>query len=570
MPSIDMTTPHSFRHHRDAKASEMQKKLKSDFDGVTYKYDDVETWIHRIFDLSKEEIQHFDKHVDDGTWTINPDLIKNYKRVLQRHTTLEPTLYPHFQKLCNTFLDDVDASPPPGQAPPNDPIRIWQGTGQKHLHSDTAKFDKKPDIVFVARSKFRRLENKPAPSKATQVNEEENEASVLRWGSIVHPLEMKLSPYVDRRSDTVVDEDGTFTTSIVPSPFHTLAPPAKVRPAIRTPLRTAPGNLLKRGRSTVDDDGDDFAPPSKKLCAFTIKDAQLGTYAAETTLSTYRMFVIGVSICDEHLRLWYYDVMGTLSTVRFNFLFETRTLMLTLFAMSLRSGSKVGYSPFHKGKKDEHAVQWDDSYFVFHDKDSGKSCTYLFDGDEPIFVAREILHRRTLVLPVIPDGPKPTPLALKFSFIDPRHRAEETKTIANILKLAPELAPYLPRLEFSRLYDSSVDLALPRFVLDSELELDVRHLLVSVSPRYVPLWQAKDLEEFKRAFIDIVECEFSFLTMLRRRLMCIQVIIEPTPKAKSCIAISARATSCFIASTTTLEASFSTLTTHRWLIKMEM
>ena len=165
-----MTTPHSFRHHRNAKASEMQKKLKSDFDGVTYKYDDAETWIHRIFDLSKEEIQHFDKQIDDGTWAINPDHIKNYQRVLQRHTTLEPTLYPLFQKLCNTLLDDVEASPPPGQTIPNDPIRIWQGTGQKHLHSDTAKFDRNP-ILFSF----------PAPN-------------CVDWRTNQHPLRTKTRP----------------------------------------------------------------------------------------------------------------------------------------------------------------------------------------------------------------------------------------------------------------------------------------------------------------------------------------------------------------------------------------
>lgn len=80
-----------------------------------------------------------------------------------------------------------------------------------------------------------------------------------------------------------------------------------------------------------------------------------------------------------------------------------------------------------------------------------------------------------------------------------------------ILQRAPELARYLPKFHFHRLYNAEHELGLPRYGLTKRAEHVVdtdghRDLLVSVASRYAALWQVDTIEDFKTAFIDVVKC----------------------------------------------------------------
>ncbi|KAK0442398.1 hypothetical protein EV421DRAFT_583819 [Armillaria borealis] len=84
----------------------------------------------------------------------------------------------------------------------------------------------------------------------------------------------------------------------------------------------------------------------------------------------------------------------------------------------------------------------------------------------------------------------------------------EIDLIKKILDAAPELQKHLPHI-FINLYNSESNLHLPRFNLNTQSDnnlMEIYELKVIVAERCYELWMVNSLEEFKTAFLDILEC----------------------------------------------------------------
>ncbi|KAK0185044.1 hypothetical protein F5146DRAFT_1144760 [Armillaria mellea] len=266
-----------------------------------------------------------------------------------------------------------------------------------------------------------------------------------------------------------------------PTPFRAKARSSKRKVPEDNLLRHCP---LKRIRISCDD---------ISLCAL----------AQQCTAATYRMHVCLISLQGADMTLHYYDPMGPIRSVPFNIIKRSEDLLLVIWAMCNRLRTQAGFNPF----KYNTTGEWKESQSVFEDCDTKEERVFV-TTDEPLFISGELLGRRTLVLPVTDALGRI--LVLKFAWVLCNSSVSETEIIKEILRLAPEIKKHLPDLQFSCVYDSDTDLRLPLFALppleDEQEYCWRRDLLITVTTRYHHLWTARSLQEFKKIFIEIVEC----------------------------------------------------------------
>ncbi|PBK91765.1 hypothetical protein ARMGADRAFT_1081184 [Armillaria gallica] len=232
-------------------------------------------------------------------------------------------------------------------------------------------------------------------------------------------------------------------------------------------------------------------------------DIRLGALAQRCMSATYRMHVCLMSLQGVDMTLHYYDPMGSIRSVPFNIIERSEDLLLVIWAMCNRLRTQAGFNPFQYNT----AGEWKESQFVFEDCDTKEELVFVAT-DEPLFVSGELLGRRSLILPVTDALGRI--LVLKFPWVLGDSSVPETELIKEILRLAPEIRKHLPDLQFSRVYDSDTDLHLPQFALppleDERGYRWKRDLLIAVTTHYHHLWTARSLQEFKKIFIEIVEC----------------------------------------------------------------
>ncbi|KAK0207706.1 hypothetical protein IW262DRAFT_1529783 [Armillaria fumosa] len=257
-----------------------------------------------------------------------------------------------------------------------------------------------------------------------------------------------------------------------------------------TPSRAKP-RLSKR--KALEDDLLHHRPLMR--IRISCDDISLGALAQQCTSATYRMHVCLMSLQGADMTLHYYDPMGSIS--------RSEDLFLVIWAMCNRLRSQAGFNPFQYNT----AGEWKESQFVFEDCDTKEERVFVVT-DEPLFISGELLGRRTMVLPV--TSALGRVLVLKFAWVLCDSLVHEPKLIKEILRLAPEIRKHMPDIQFSRKYDSDMDLHLPRFALppleDEREYCWKRDLLITVTTPYHHLWTARSLQEFKKIFIEIVGC----------------------------------------------------------------
>ncbi|KAJ3799500.1 hypothetical protein GGU11DRAFT_721510 [Lentinula aff. detonsa] len=304
----------------------------------------------------------------------------------------------------------------------------------------------------------------------------------------------------------------------------------------------------KRKRSPEDIGGRD---------TFNKDETQLALYAVKCFESSSRFFVAGIYVQHWTMILWYYDRMGATRTVSFQFSVEdAQTLGLVLVALNHSDASRSGYSSFlhatdHQDPGNSLCSTTNQRFSTAPSKPHSElllvsnklppkgrkgsvlrfPCSVVDDeGNEMTafraFVIEAILFsypgligRGTeayLVYELLVSKPQILQqLVAKLAWCSV-HRPPESKTIRKLLENAPEISRNLPDVVFACVYDSSKHLRLPRYKMlscdewvdqkISGVDFEKRDLVVIVMKRYQPLWSAKNLEEFKKVFVDLVEC----------------------------------------------------------------
>ncbi|SJL17734.1 uncharacterized protein ARMOST_21295 [Armillaria ostoyae] len=220
------------------------------------------------------------------------------------------------------------------------------------------------------------------------------------------------------------------------------------------------------------------------------------------------MFVIALSLKNYDITLWYYDSIGALRSIPFNFLHDPQCLILVLHCMNEASSAQAGFSPFIAGATIPGGCPWVWKGQRLEFMNSGGLLRTFIVTDDPLFISRQMQGRRTFILPVKPVDKKvpQREMVLKFLWLD-RDRSPEIVLINEIRTAAPELQEYLPQIFFDRFYNSEMDLHLPRFNPNIQFnKLEMRDLTVIVAESCCELWMVDSLEEFKTAFVNIFEC----------------------------------------------------------------
>ncbi|KAJ3980241.1 hypothetical protein F5890DRAFT_1420014 [Lentinula detonsa] len=304
----------------------------------------------------------------------------------------------------------------------------------------------------------------------------------------------------------------------------------------------------KRKRSPEDIGGRD---------TFNKDEAQLASYAVKCFESSSRFFVAGIYVQHWTMILWYYDRMGAARTVSFQFSVEdAQTLGLVLVALNHSDASRSGYSSFlhasdHQDPGNSLCSTTNQRFSTAPSKPLSEllvvsnklppkgrkgsvlrfPCSVVDDeGNEMTafraFVIEAILFsypglvgRGTeayLVYELLVSKPQILQqLVAKLAWCSV-HRPPESKTIRKLLENAPEISRHVPDVAFACVYDSSKHLRLPRYKMlscdewvdqkISGVDFEKRDLVVIVMKRYQPLWSVRNLEEFKKVFVDLVEC----------------------------------------------------------------
>ncbi|KAH9483209.1 hypothetical protein JR316_0005313 [Psilocybe cubensis] len=273
---------------------------------------------------------------------------------------------------------------------------------------------------------------------------------------------------------------------------------------------------------------------AKKRCSSEIipkYELQLADYAQKCLATGYRHYVTGIFIDGFEFWLWYYDRSGAMRCVGHNFSerLGMANLALALFAPSQSDMKHAGFDPFLyaiRGDPDLPVKSSEISLLIRPAVDLMGQC-YKFTkgcGEKHLFFIKKIIclpkaiHGRGTVAVIARhslSGQKFSDnlYALKLSWqqITRRHEGDIIKHLRNVLL---DWRDHLPGPVFHTTV-SAAELSMPRQAVrksgspsnyPSTEERDTLHVIAT--SRCKPLWQAKDVEEFKQAFLDCVECHY--------------------------------------------------------------
>ncbi|KAJ3753572.1 hypothetical protein EV360DRAFT_87665 [Lentinula raphanica] len=552
----DMTTPNRKRyglHTTETSVPGLRQQLQLDFQKRIYGDVAVKEFVHTVFDLSNEDIDA----VLEYKFKPNTVAIFEYKRVLETGR-LEKDFYQPFAIIAHDLLASYLNEKRPDEKPS---IRLYQNRGdarlsQTHTNQHTRRSPAVgPDVIslwtsfndpkdFAAcQSPF---EFKPAKRPRLAPVDEENPftngpVSDSRIAAPTNPISGSLSRRVIRSVQNPVSRRSLPRRAKASSS-------QEMSMSSETPQSSSDVSDRKRKRSIDDVGGRD---------TFTKNEAQLASYAVKFFESTSRFFVVGVYVRCWTIVLWYFDRMGASRTVSFDFAVDdVQMLGLVLVALHQADATHSGISPFlHAvGPQDpvnslcsttsqrflippsvplstlslvsnklppkcrEKAILRFPCSIV--DGEGNQSTGYrAFVIVAILFCYPGLIGRGTeayLVHELLEAGLKASEdLVAKLAWCSV-HRPPESATLRTLLANAPELSRHLPNVAFACVYDSDKHLCLPRYKLLSSdewaktditgVDFEKRDLVVIVMKRYQPLWSVRNLDEFKKVFLDLVEC----------------------------------------------------------------
>ncbi|PPQ90629.1 hypothetical protein CVT25_006612 [Psilocybe cyanescens] len=505
---------------------EMKTALKKDLDGHVYDQVSVAEFVEHVWKLDQETL----KKISDANFQLCQEPLAKYRQVLTLGGKFsEPELHQPFHEMVRGLLKDVC-----------DHLSIdhsmlttyfWDACGRAILRSksanDTEERIRKPDLLEVyipmpedgqpaliptwhevhasAEFKKKKLEEEPLPaSDLASIPEEDQSMPTTGTGAGPKARTTRRRARTTASSDSNVDSSDSARTG------------------------------SKRSASSLSSDNR----PTKKARAkinVSQDELQLATYALECLHVGNRHYVTGIFIDGFSIKLWYYDRTAAMCTGFFDFgtASGTTDLALTLFALSQCNMQQAGFDPHLHRITLPEAGQFIQPSFIVPlarpEEDVTKLC-YRFPSLAPqndcIFTAQEILAQYKGItgrgttaiagkLGCVEGALSERLYVLKMSwqYITRKHEGDIVRQLRDAL---PGWTDHLPDPVFHTKL-TGTELGLPTRSIREILEKDGRtsisgkndrDLHVIVTNRYKNIWKAKDVEEFKRIFLDCVECHY--------------------------------------------------------------
>lgn len=312
---------------------------------------------------------------------------------------------------------------------------------------------------------------------------------------------------------------------------------AMISPKRQLPIETdeRPKKKMRTASST----------PSSEAMTDIRSQVQLATYALSCMGATSRFYATGMLIDTYSIELWYFDRSSIVTTTRFDFMRDVKTFALVLYALShcdlrhagfdprLRLSTALSVPPVALGSDIPTAPveDIDEAVFVFpSDTEDEADWKFQIHGLRKLYTYKGLIGRGTHVYSVTGHSPRcDSPvkdLVLKIGW-PATYRVKEGDIIRKMRQKIPQLADYLPQMVYSHT-DDKTSLQLPTALIPdltspSESTIEDRHLHVLAMKHCKKLWEVDDIAEFKKVFLDLVECEpfliveECLLTISRRR-----------------------------------------------------
>ena len=506
----------------NATRSAIRPSLEDDIKNKVFLVD-VKPFVQHVWGIEEATINLI---CEQGAWTIEPDALQRYNA----KTNDETELYPIFAEIAENLIRQVRAFVKQAEL---GSVVFWSKGGTCKIKSRFTRLQ--PDMLTLVEmvdrpvwlmpwqvfefKKKRRLDadrkrgaTASSTSSALPSLPESVASSGRSSGQQSKQVPSGSLGRRDRRQKSMIAEPvrrsariaaGGTTNSYVPIVSGNGS--ARRVDAISTTRTTS-----QKRRN--DDEIGNKRPTKRRNIDYTQDELQLATYALECMTSSTRLYTVGIFIDRTFLSLWYYDSACVIRTVAFNFAEYPTALALVVYALSACDHKHAGFDPHMEiGNAPADAPKGASLPSIVGSRMTFPSCddarrSASWTIQKILFEYHGLIGRATKVYSALPEGgTEPDALKISWPLVS---RQKEAIIIKKVVEALPGWSDHLPEVSFSATYNAE-HLALPRAELlkpISTAEFEDRELHAIAMKLYQKLWEVDTVEEFKRAFIDCVEC----------------------------------------------------------------
>ncbi|CAA7261237.1 unnamed protein product [Cyclocybe aegerita] len=549
------------------RAETARKILKLELDGHLYQDITVEQFVINVWGLDEATV----RRVLDANIGLHKSYWRHYKAVCNKPSQSQPEQHLHepFRHISSHLLKDVCKKL---GLDPKKTIKdaFWDGGGSKNMKSRYAYGRlRKPDLLRIWGLRDGRKRPRWSETKSAlefKVEEAKRRAKKNPNGGYTYALQSIqegteiagiATPQSGASSSFATSSRGTgsgsraqsFSTPLTSYADLSLSTTFKSSTSSKRLFDEVDGrdaddgaNPPKRAKVAADDgdedeeeeDEDEYKKPEIEVKNGEI---QLATYALECLGDSSRHYTTGIFIDSTSVNLWYYDRSAVIRASKFEFSagennHGTKLLAVALFALSQATMKQSGFDPFvHRFIEPKNGVVLQEHHIkaiTIPLSIRSKTCfRFNKNGEDLIFVVDKVLYTYSSIIgrgTYVASGKQAyigspvgeIPKVLKLSWqLQVRHA--EAELLRRIRGRLPDYwHRHLPAVRFSAVYKPE-ELGLPRSKLKEVLkptrkEIQERDLHVLVTDLYHKLHEAADIEEFKRIFLDCLECHYHTYT----------------------------------------------------------
>ncbi|PPQ91416.1 hypothetical protein CVT25_014304 [Psilocybe cyanescens] len=516
-------------------SEEMKNALKKDFDGHVCDHVSIAEFVEHVWKLD----QATSKKISDANLLLRPEPLEKYRQILTPGGKLsEPELHQPFREMARGLLKDVCdvLSIDHGMLT----TYLWDGSGKATFRSESANAVRerirKPDLleVFIPMTKDGQLalnpDESPMPKAAPMPMWYEVRASVEFKKKKLQEVDTPGSDLQSIAEDQPASATGTGTgpRACAASRYVRTTPSSDSNAISQDSAQTG----SKRSASSLSNDN---RPTKKTRVNVTRDELQLATYALECLYVGNRHYVTGIFIDGFSIKLWYYDRTAVMCTdfLDFGTTSGTTDLALALFALSQCNMQQAGFDPYLHQIILPEASQFIQPSFIVPlvrpEKDVTQLC-YRFPSLSPqndcIFMVQEFISQYKGI-----NGRGTTAISGRLGFVGETlskrlyvlkvswqytTRKHEGNIVRQLRDALPGWTNHLPDPVFHAKFTGAT-LGLPSHLIREILaaagrtslsEKKNRDLHIIITNRYKNIWKARDVDEFKRIFLECLECHY--------------------------------------------------------------